>query len=773
MRRFVTLVCLLFFTIPFGISISGCSKKAAVVFCNGGDSGIVVGQTTTITLVPRIYGVSLNYGQFGQISAPTATDCKGTATPVSGYTYGTTDMTIADVVPATGRLCAGTWNRNTGGGIADYTTCMATNKTGTAYVTASANGASSNPLPVFVHPVVTSVVLGSPTATANCSTDPDASSNCCPLAAQATVVAPAYNTNSCLSQGSTGQLVARVYQNATNTPANNITCQVGHLAYTAQAGGVVTIDENGVATAQAPGSTIITATVANAGSSAGFFSTCPPASITLTIPNASGPNPSAVTVNQNFTQAITPTIKDIHGVTLTGLTLQYVSTTPTIIPSGAVASVTPIFAGAGTISAICEPPSCNPSPLNEVGLLGNGTPITSNPLQVTSPGVNSTILYMASSKSLYLAAVDFTTNIVGNPVRLPYVPNSMVISNDGTSIYLGSSTELMVYNATTAGLTREDETLPGNVLAVSPDNTTIVVSDPVRQVISMANAAGGVQTTFGGVGTHAEFSADGQTLYVTAGSQLLVHSLFTGWTSIPLTTPATDVAVAVPSVGVFLAGATTTARGYCPQTTSTTTAGQTTTSNVYYPDAGIAGPTTDRLGVTNDGVHVIGATVTPVPTINDLVISPAGATGGQTGLPTGACPASGLKFMASPALTNVLPGVVATSIDGVVVATDSSAAFVTYTGSGGVLPLYLPAASGAGTLASVKLSGAAVAPVSGVFSADNATFFAGTSGDNLVHLVTKGAAGYTDTSTLAPKLPDVNGNIVAPDLLVQKPRKTI
>ena len=52
MRRFVTLAVLLLFTIPFGVSISGCSKKSPTIFCNGGDSGIPVGQVTTITLQP-------------------------------------------------------------------------------------------------------------------------------------------------------------------------------------------------------------------------------------------------------------------------------------------------------------------------------------------------------------------------------------------------------------------------------------------------------------------------------------------------------------------------------------------------------------------------------------------------------------------------------------------------------------------------------------------------------------------------------------------------
>ena len=132
MRRFVTLAFLLLFTIPFGISISGCGKKTAVVYCQGG-SGPVVGQATTIALQPKIFGISLNFAQIGQVSAPTATDCKGNPVTINSFTYGVfdangnADMTIADVVPTTGRLCAGTWNRNTGGGIPDFTTCNPTN----------------------------------------------------------------------------------------------------------------------------------------------------------------------------------------------------------------------------------------------------------------------------------------------------------------------------------------------------------------------------------------------------------------------------------------------------------------------------------------------------------------------------------------------------------------------------------------------------------------------------------------------------------------------
>src|SRR6202789_1107980 len=184
MRRFVTLAVLLLFTIPFGVSISGCSKKAPTIFCSGGDSGIPVGQVTTITLNPEIFGISLNFSQIGQAGTQVATDCKGTPETVAKFTYGTfladgtPDLTIADVEPTNGRLCAGTWNRNTGGGIPDFTTCNPTNKSGTVFVVASGSGASSNPLPIYVHPVVTSVVLGA--LSTDCLNDP--APNCSPAA---------------------------------------------------------------------------------------------------------------------------------------------------------------------------------------------------------------------------------------------------------------------------------------------------------------------------------------------------------------------------------------------------------------------------------------------------------------------------------------------------------------------------------------------------------------------------------------------------------------
>jgi trimeric autotransporter adhesin len=846
MRRFVTLVVLLLFTIPFGVSISGCAKKSPVVFCSGSDAGIPVGQVTTITLAPQIFGVSLNQGQMGTTPTPTATDCKGTKETVSKYTYatfladGTPSITIADVNPTTGQLCGGTWNRNSGGGIADFTTCNVTGNSGTAYVVASGSGASSNPLPIFVHPVVTSVQLG-PLST-DCINDP--ATNCSPAAFVATQTSCTINaatgcctvpvnteaaasasSNGCISQGVTGQLAARVFAGS----GANISCEVGHLTYAAQTASILTIDQNGVATAQQPGSTVITATVANAGSSAGFFSTCPPTNISLSIPSGSGTSPTSVVVNPNNAQPITVLATDKNNTILTGLSLTFESTTPTTIPAGS-GTVTPTFPGAAALTALCQPPTCNPSPFNQIGLFGNGTPVASNAINVTAPGSNSTNLYIASTGSRNLVPVDFTTSQIGNPVQLPFVPNSMVISVDGTAIYMGSQFALMTFSTSNNSVTAQNTAINGAVLAVSPDGTTLIVTDPVRQLVYLYNTKTAVATTqYGGVGTHAMFTPDSSTVYVTLGTvdptcaqgdvmvsvqcvtpnnQLLVHSTFTGWDATSSAAPqtpggpalagqaTTDVAIAVPSVGAFFGGNPTSARSYCPVSAVSTPSGETTnsstTTNIFFPDAGVTGPQTDIIATTNDGQHVLGATVTPTPTLTDLALG----TSATPGLPLGACPLPGTPpttFPASLAFTGTLPGVTATAITGVFPTSDSKYAFVTYAGTGGVVPVYTPQASGPGTLTTIPLAttplGTPIAPVAGAVSADNNTFFVGTSGDNAVHLLVKGTNGYQDSVTsqgaaspaapIAPNLTCAPGmtcstgvgtGVATPNLIVQKPR---
>jgi hypothetical protein len=761
MRRFVTLAVLLLFTVPFGVSLSGCSKAAVATFCNGQNSGVVVGQTTTLDLEPRLTGISLNQGQIGSVSGPSAKDCKGTSTSVTSVAYGSTDITLVDVVPQTGRVCAGTWNRQTGGGIPDYTVCTPTTRSGTAFITASSQGVTSNPLPVYVHPIVTNILLGPPST--NCSTDP--ASNCYDTAQVNGACLPnpiavkAYDGNSCLSQGSSAQLVARAFKGTDVSAAgNNISCLVGPLTFSALNASVVTIDTNGLATASQPGSSVINAASSQASSSAGFFSTCPPQSIVLTPAGSTTPPTAPISVNQNTAQTLVATVKDTKGAPITNVQLEYVSTTPTTIPtSGSV--ITPTFPGSAAITAICQPPSCNSSPFNLIGLFGNGTPVTSNPVQINAKGTsNSTVLYIGSTNSQYLQPVDFTVATQSASVRLPYVPNSMVISEDLSTIYMGSSTEIMVFSTPSNAVSRQDTQVVGTVLAVSPDNSTVVITDPSRNLVYLYASSGTVTTEFGGVATRAQFSPDSQTVYITTtDGRLLVHSTFTGWTSVPLANVASDVAVTVPNAGVYLGGAPVTARTNCPATSVTGSGLTSQTTNVFYPQVDVTSANASRVAATNDGVHILGASTTAFTDIT-------------TNTKSGGCP---VAFTSSTGAPKPL-GVAATAITNVLPTSDSAFALVTYQGSGGVVPQYAPAS---GTLSSIALqqtaSGVPIAPVAGIVSSDNQTVFIGTSGDNLVHRLTRGANGFSDTlAPIIPALPGFTGGTATPDLLVQKPRKS-
>ncbi len=772
MRRFVGLLALLFCAVPLGISVAGCGKGTAVTYCNGSGYGPQTGQVKTITLASNLTatGESLNYGQIGTQLSATAADCVGAAVSEARYTYATTDMTIADVNPTNGSVCGGSWNRNTGGGILDYTVCTppaASNTNHTAYITAAAAGATSNAIQVFVHPVVTGIVLQGALST-SCSTDPG--SDCCSISTNGTTVtALPYDNSRCVSQGTSRQLLAKVYAgDGTPIPANNITCQVGHIAYGLQgATSTATIDANGVATANQPGSSLITATVANSSSAvnAGFFSTCPPASIVLSAVNNPGAN--AVTVALNNPQAFTATVTDVNGIVLTGTALEFNSTLPINFPTGS-GTVTPAFPGSATITAACIPPTCNTSPFSQIGYLGNGKPVTSNGIVVTAPGTASDVLYMGSTGSQYIATLDFTTGQLGSPIKLNFAPNSMVISQDGSTIYLGSSGGLEILNTASGAVAGTYQTVQGSVLAVAPNNSYAVVTDSTRQTVSLVTNTGAVFSTFNGTGTRAQWTPDSTTLYVTTSTgQLLTYSTFVGWESTTPDESYSDVVISVPSYGAFFAGPNyTEARSYCPLLTSISSGVPPTTANAFSPPAGQQAIPTDRLLATTDGRHLLGATTA---LLTDFATSYPVIPGSQPNGPGVCTTIPGAASILITPKTHAFSGFTPTSIAGVIASSNSAVAAITYNGTGGVLPLYAP---GLGTLENIPLSDGATAPVAGVFSTDNLSFYAGTAGDNNVHIIsiTNGTTG-TDTSLINPALAGINGGTATPNLIVSHPKR--
>ena len=778
MRRLFTLSVLLLLAFPVGVSLSGCGSSQTT-FCPG-STGIRVGQITSLTLQPQAYGKSLDFGQIDSVSAPAATDCTGASVAVSNVKYASTNQNLVDINPGNGQICGGQWNRNSGNGIADYTTCTPTSTVGTALVTASVGGATSNQIPVYVHTKVVSVVIGTPTIPATyaqCSIDPSPASNCFGLTQSSPtppIAANPYLPTTCLSQNQTAQVAARAF----DANGNNITKTVGHLTFSAVTSNLVSFDQNGVATAKAPGSTIVSAAISTATSTAGFFSVCPPASITITTPNTKADG--TLNVNLNNTESITATVKDTTGATITGLTLTYTSTTPTTVAASS-AGILPTFPSSAAINAFCQPPTCNPSPPDQIGTLGNGKPVVSNTIVSNTTGNNSTLLWIASTNSRYLTPVDFTNTTAGTPIQLPYVPNSMVITQDGKTIYLGSDTELMSFTTLTNAIGIQDTTVKGTVLAVAPDNSSIVISDPVRKIVYIYTAASGnTSKSFAGVGTRAQYTPDAKTVYVTtADNQLLIWSAFTSWHSYDESAiGANDVVAAVPAVGAYVGGnSAIIGRSYCANTTLNPID--------YYPVAGQVAGAANRLAATNDAKHILGVAVAAgggVPTLDDVIVQ----------LPLNSCPAAGNGATFTNTLNALtVSGVNAATVTGIVPSSDSALAFITYTAPSGaastgtVVPAYQPTASGPGTLSSVTLAAGATAPVAGIFASDNLTFYVGTSGDNLVHLLTKDPTTGIFTDSTRPINPNLtvctpNGTNpctqtstpATPNLLVQTPRKT-
>ncbi len=830
MRRYLILAFLFCLTLPFDLAVTGCTRNPAANFCNNLGYGAKNTAVASITLLPNTTGLSIPYGETGNTNTPTAKSCTNASVSVTSYTWGISDSPgpnqIADINPTTGQICAGTWNRQTAGGIPAYTTCLPTNKSGIDYVTASAGNITSNTVAIYVHPAIGNVQLSS-----------------------SPLVAPAAGST-CISQGQTSQLDITAYAAGSATPLcgpnsttyPNCSSVLGHLTYAPVTPTITTIDFNGLATANQPGSTAITAST-NSGnttggtttSSAGYFYTCPAKTIALTANGSTTAN-----VSPNNPQAITATITDTNGNIITGLALTYASTQPQNVPISSAGSITAVYPSTASVTAICQPPTCNPAPINQIGVNGNGSPIVSNPLLINASGTSSTILYMASPQSQYFSTVDFTVGGVSTPVKLPYVPNSMILSPTGSTLFFGSYRELMTVSTSSNAVSKEDTTVPGVVLAVSPDGNTLLINDQNRGVFYLYSngtgttgtstgtgtstsggstaTAGGIVTTFGGLGQRAQFSSDSQTVYIVGNNTMYIHNVYTGWSTVPLganvgtnsnVQPATgitnacqaalsganlpptglggtndantryntfcgpDLSVAVPSIGPFISGAPASADyGFCPQANATPV--------IYYPPAGTLQAATDHLVATTNSLHVIGASASPTlasPQLTDSDII----------IPTGGCPlapAAGATPPVTSALTvqNTanqafpLTGYGISNIDQVIASPNSTLAVVTYdsaataTPAGGAkLPVYtIPASGTAGTLTGVPLSGTAIAPIAGVFSPDTQTFYASTRGDNLVHLISTSL--LTESATLAPALPDVNGNITPAQFLAARPR---
>jgi sugar lactone lactonase YvrE len=588
------------------------------------------------------------------------------------------------------------------------------------------------------------------------------------------------------------------------TSVPDCSAAIGYLNYSVGSASVATINTNtNQITANAPGTTPINASVAGSGSSAGYFSTCPPQSIGLTLANGA----TSGTVTRGVQQNLITTVLDTRGLPVNGLSLDYQSTNPIDISVSSSGGVTPRFPGVASVFAVCQPSSCNYSPINELGFNGTGLSIASNPVNITTPGTISDFVWFAApGKSQYFVPVELLTGTIGSTVRLPYVPNSMVMDQSGSNLYFGSERELMIYSTASNSIAKQDTGAPGVVLAVSPDNAQVLINDQVRQLFYLYNASAGGFTTFGGLGNAAAWTPDSKTLYITDNAalnnppfitghtdKLYVYNQNTGWSTYPLPPsplPAGSIppanlpgnvavsstmqtpALTIPSIGAYLRGGPdvpgtpcvagqlcTVARTWCPSGTVGNAASMT-----LYPQGDSVLVQSDVLTATTDGKHILTAAPALVGsgiTLSDIAVN----------VPSSACPIatagstqtlSALTIQHPTPYTQASVNVNATAINQLVASPVSNLAFVLYNGASAnaQLPYYIPGSNGApGTVGYVALKGAAsiTAPLAGAFTPDDSIFFVSTAGDNQIHYISIPAnpatTPPTDTQQISPNLP--------------------
>ncbi len=434
--------------------------------------------------------LSLRVGGVQGLSAQVL-DGNGNAIATATVTFSSANPSIASV-SSSGLVCAGTWDSTT-------TPIVCTpGSVGSTQITISSGSLSAN-VPTFTHQKVDAIR-----------------------------VTPA--RVDCRSVGQTQQMTAQAFSNGVD-----ITNTVGPFAWATQATSIATVDSSGVVTAVRPGATNVAASVSGVSSVPAVFITCAVKTIRV---HVSGGSDAAFTLNTSGTQQLVADVVDTAGVTITP-TLTWNTSQPVVATVNTSGLVTGTAAGTSGITASCLFP-CNSG-------LGS---IYSNVAVASVNGSSATTVYVTGTGTTSLVPIDTSTNSAGTAITLPATPNSFVFSRQGTAAYLGSTGGLITLNPTNNAVTN-NSSAPGIVLAVSPDGNRVLVagSSSVFALVS-----GAVETLNITGATAAEFSPDNSKAYIVAGSTLYVYQSGATLRSIPLATPASDVAFLASGAFAYLAG---------------------------------------------------------------------------------------------------------------------------------------------------------------------------------------------------------------------------
>lgn len=410
-----------------------------ILFCGACGSSNTTVSATSITLPTT--NISLTKGDTYQLT-PTASDKTGKTVSVD-YVYSSTDPATVSVSP-TGLICAGSWNVTA----IVCTPAVVTASTKPVAITISAkNSVASIQATVVVHEAVDSIQVTPPLP------------------------------GDCRSSADTLQLQATAYSNSTtvcNTYSTTPPCAlpaatIGEFTWFSANPSVVTVDNTttptGLATAQAPGTAKVYATLGSTNSPNVVFTTCPIVSLQLTRQDTNDTTPFAV--DTNGTKILALTAIDSKGKTLTAPLVAYNSTNAYSLSVLAgsnytTATVTGLApASTGVVSVSCTNPGCNT----------NLTPVWGAPIVGTVNGTsNGTLVYAASTKSTSMYPIDGTT--LGTQIVLPRLPNSFLMNRQGTNSILGSDVGGLMFVTHTSSsvntVSSADGITGGKALAISP-----------------------------------------------------------------------------------------------------------------------------------------------------------------------------------------------------------------------------------------------------------------------------------------------------------------
>src|SRR5579864_5583624 len=335
------------------VGLLGCILLAACSSSN--PTHVVANQVPgSISLTPSP-NASLELGKT-QALAATARNSAGT-TIAETFSFQSSNPAVVTVAE-NGNACAGTWDSLT------VPTICTPGTTGTAEVTAIAQGVSSPPVTVYVHQRITNIVISQvpnqpPTLSTLCLSKRAPSGN--PESTLYQASAFSGNTDITASVGpfswqtvlTSGQTTSAV--TLATPPAGTAECPSGPQGQCLN---------QQLATASTPGSSSFFASASGVNSQPLEFTTCPVQTISISALE----NPAtSFLVNTGTSTTLNATVTDVLGMNITGVPLTWSSSNPIAVKVsgatstvfGSVGTVSASAIGAGAVTASCTPPSCN------------------------------------------------------------------------------------------------------------------------------------------------------------------------------------------------------------------------------------------------------------------------------------------------------------------------------------------------------------------------------------------------------------------------------